>query len=84
MSVRFGGLLLISAALAGAAPALPAESRIEKTLRLEPGGTFTLQADLGRVRLTGTDRPAHGSSSPPGGTTSRASFGFSSKKERER
>ena len=57
MSVRFGGLLLISAALAGTAPALPAESRIEKTLRLEPGGTFSLQADLGRVRLTGTDRP---------------------------
>ncbi len=57
MSVRFGGLLLISAALAGAAPALPAESRIEKTLRLEPGGTFSLQADLGQVRLKGTDRP---------------------------
>jgi DUF4097 and DUF4098 domain-containing protein YvlB len=34
---------------------LAAESRMEKTLRLEPGGRFFLDTDLGSVTITGTN-----------------------------
>jgi len=38
----------LSAGVAGA------ESRLEKNLKLEPGGTFTLKTDVGAVRIRGT------------------------------
>lgn len=37
-------------------PAL-ADSRMEKTLRLEPGGRFSLLTDMGKVTVTGTASP---------------------------
>jgi len=37
-------------------PAL-ADSRIEKSLDLAPGGRFTLESDVGSVTVTGTSRP---------------------------
>ena len=37
---------------------LRAESRIEKTLRLDPGGRFSLDTDMGSVTITGTNSPA--------------------------
>ena len=44
--------VLIGLALA-AVPAL-AETRMEKTLKLEPGGQFTLDTELGKVTVRGT------------------------------
>jgi hypothetical protein len=49
-------VLAASAALAVALPAL-AETRIEKTLKLAPGGEFRLDTDMGRVTLTGSSEP---------------------------
>ena len=48
-------IFALTAALA-ALPAAPAvaESRLEKTLKLAPGGHFRLQTDLGAVTLTGS------------------------------
>ncbi|HEY7114749.1 MAG TPA: hypothetical protein VIA45_17610 [Thermoanaerobaculia bacterium] len=43
----------LAAALALAALPVLAESRMEKTLRLEPGGRFRLDTDLGSVSVTG-------------------------------
>jgi DUF4097 and DUF4098 domain-containing protein YvlB len=34
-----------------------AETRLEKTLKLEPGGEFRLDTDIGRVTVTGTSSP---------------------------
>ena len=39
-----------------AAGAARAESRIEKNLRLEPGGELSVKTDLGSVKIRGTDR----------------------------
>ena len=40
-------------------PALSAraDSRMEKTLRLDPGGRFSVRTDTGSVTVTGTDAP---------------------------
>ena len=46
--------LAAAAALAFALPAL-AEMRIEKTLKLAPGGEFRLDTDMGKVTLVGDD-----------------------------
>ena len=46
-------LLVLAALVLAAAPAL-AESRLEKSLRLEPGGQFRLDTDTGRVTVTGS------------------------------
>lgn len=45
----------IAAALAAAAWVAGAESRVEKTLKLAPGGSFSIRTDLGTVRLVGSD-----------------------------
>jgi DUF4097 and DUF4098 domain-containing protein YvlB len=45
---------LVLAVLALAVSPLRAETRIEKTLKLSPGGDFRLETDLGRVTVTGT------------------------------
>jgi DUF4097 and DUF4098 domain-containing protein YvlB len=47
--------VVICLALA-AGPAL-AETRMEKTLKLEPGGQFTLDTELGKVTVRGTSLP---------------------------
>lgn len=44
-------------ALALAAGPAFAESRMEKTLKLEPGGEFRLETDIGKVTVTGTSSP---------------------------
>jgi hypothetical protein len=46
-------LLVVVAAFA-LAPAALAETRIEKALKLEPGGRFVLESDQGGVTITGT------------------------------
>ncbi len=46
-------MLGVVALALGAGTAL-GESRMEKTLKLEPGGEFHLESDLGRVTVTGT------------------------------
>jgi DUF4097 and DUF4098 domain-containing protein YvlB len=46
-ALAVAGLLLSLSAAVG-------ESRMEKTLRLEPGGRFSLDTDLGSVTVTGT------------------------------
>jgi len=46
--LRFAALLLALAA----APAL-AETRMEKTLKLDPGGEFSIDTDMGKVTVTG-------------------------------
>jgi DUF4097 and DUF4098 domain-containing protein YvlB len=46
-------LAFLAALGAISAPALAAESRLEKTLKLEPGGSFRLDTDLGSVTVTG-------------------------------
>jgi DUF4097 and DUF4098 domain-containing protein YvlB len=46
-----------AAGLIASAGVARAESRIEKTLKLEPGGTFTLRTDVGAVRIKGTAQP---------------------------
>ena len=46
--------LLLAALAVGLAGGLRADSRVEKTLSLEPGGRFVLDTDEGGVVLTGT------------------------------
>ncbi|HEX9690082.1 MAG TPA: DUF4097 family beta strand repeat-containing protein [Thermoanaerobaculia bacterium] len=46
---------IVAAGLLIPALSLPAESRMEKTLRLEPGGRFSLDTDRGSVTITGTN-----------------------------
>jgi DUF4097 and DUF4098 domain-containing protein YvlB len=50
-------LALALAALLGPALVLHAETRMEKTLRLAPGGRFAIDTDLGSVTVTGTEAP---------------------------
>ncbi len=56
---RLGTLGVMVAALSLLALASPAaaESRIEKTLELQPGGHFTLESEVGSVTVTGASRP---------------------------
>ena len=56
---RLGTLWITVAALSLLALASPAaaESRIEKTLELQPGGHFTLESEVGSVTVTGASRP---------------------------
>ena len=56
---RLGTLGVMAAALSLLALASPAaaESRIEKTLELQPGGHFTLESEVGSVTVTGASRP---------------------------
>lgn len=55
--IRLGRTLgLALAGVCAVAAAVPAESRIEKNLRLEPGGTFRLETGLGWVKVRGTDK----------------------------
>ena len=49
-------LALALSALALAVPSL-AETRIEKTLKLAPGGEFRLDTDMGKVTLVGSGEP---------------------------
>lgn len=51
----FRTFVLVAAAVA-AATAVHAESRIEKTLKLAPGGKFVLDSQAGAVEVTGTAR----------------------------
>lgn len=56
---RFGSvstLALAALALWLVSPALAQGNRIEKSLDLQPGGAFVLEADAGSVSLRGTDR----------------------------
>jgi hypothetical protein len=48
---------IVAAGLLIPALSLPAESRIEKNLRLEPGGRFSLDTDMGSVTVVGTTSP---------------------------
>jgi hypothetical protein len=48
-------LVLAFAVLLLPALVLRAEDRLEKTLKLDPGGRFTLDTDLGSVTVTGSD-----------------------------
>lgn len=58
MKTGAGASLGIAIAMClGAAGAVRAETRVEKELRLEPGGSFTLKTDLGWVKVKGTNRP---------------------------
>jgi len=58
MKTGAGASLGIAIAMClGAAGAIRAETRMEKELRLEPGGTFTLKTELGWVKVKGTNRP---------------------------
>ncbi len=55
--IRLGRTLgLAFAGVCAVAAALPAESRMEKNLKLEPGGTLRLETGLGWVKVRGTDR----------------------------
>jgi DUF4097 and DUF4098 domain-containing protein YvlB len=47
-------LAFAAACLIASAGAARAESRLEKNLKLEPGGSFTLKTDVGAVRIHGT------------------------------
>ena len=48
---------LLSAAALALSAGMAAETRIEKTLKLAPGGEFRLDTDLGRVSVTGSSEP---------------------------
>jgi hypothetical protein len=48
---------IVAAGLLIPALSLPAESRMEKTLRLEPGGRFSLETDMGSVTVVGANNP---------------------------
>jgi DUF4097 and DUF4098 domain-containing protein YvlB len=48
---------IVAAGLLIPALSLSAESRMEKTLRLEPGGRFSLDTDMGSVTVVGTNSP---------------------------
>ena len=50
-------LAIGSIALSLAAGTALAESRMEKSLKLEPGGQFRLETPMGRVTVTGTSDP---------------------------
>jgi hypothetical protein len=52
--MRVKVLLLLAVLSAGAAGELRADSRVEKTLKLEPGGRFVLDTDEGGVVVIGT------------------------------
>ena len=52
MKTKRIGLLIV--ALTALSVAACAESRMEKTLALEPGGEFVLQSDAGSVTVTGS------------------------------
>ena len=49
--------VIAGACLSALAPLALAESRIEKTLTLAPGGEFRLDTDMGKVTVTGTSEP---------------------------
>jgi len=49
--------LLIAAGLLGAAIPAWGGPQVQKTLKLDPGGRFVLEADEGSVSVTGTDQP---------------------------
>ena len=49
--------LLVLAWIGLTGPSLLAEYRMEKTLKLEPGGEFRLETAVGRVTVTGTSSP---------------------------
>jgi putative adhesin len=53
MKTRPTGLLALSFGLLLVAGTAAAESRVEKTLRLDPGGEFSINTDMGRVTVTG-------------------------------
>jgi len=57
MNRRICRALPLLAILAVAPVSLPAESRIEKSLKLDPGGRFSLDTEMGSVTVTGTDAP---------------------------
>ncbi len=52
--MRLETTLLVAALSAGFAGGLRADSRVEKTLKLSPGGRFVLDTDDGSVLVTGT------------------------------
>jgi DUF4097 and DUF4098 domain-containing protein YvlB len=57
MTSRFLSAALAAAVLSGLSTgAARAESRLEKNLKLEPGGSFTLKTDVGAVRIRGTSQ----------------------------
>jgi DUF4097 and DUF4098 domain-containing protein YvlB len=53
MKTRPTGLLVLSFGLLLVAGTAAAESRMEKTLKLDPGGEFSIKTDMGRVTVTG-------------------------------
>jgi hypothetical protein len=55
-SPRFRAALAVASAFLAAGGAALAESRIEKNLRLDPGGEISVKTDLGSVKVRGTDR----------------------------
>lgn len=57
MRSRLSRLAPLAAAAALTALPLCAESRLEKTLKLEPGGSFRLETDLGSVTVAGKPTP---------------------------
>jgi DUF4097 and DUF4098 domain-containing protein YvlB len=52
MKIRLVGLLAVSLGSLLVAGTAGAESRIEKTLRLDPGGEFSINTDMGQVTVT--------------------------------
>ncbi len=48
---------LLSAAALAVSAGMAAETRIEKTLKLAPGGEFRLDTDMGKVTVTGSSEP---------------------------
>ena len=83
MKKRF--LILVSGlfGLILAAGPVRAESRMEKTLKLEPGGEFSIDTDTGRVTVTGASISAFTSSSRPAESWTTCS-GSTSKRARGR
>jgi hypothetical protein len=58
MGVRVGRpVAIVIAGLFISALAVTAEPRMEKTLRLDPGGRFSLDTDMGSVTITGASAP---------------------------
>jgi hypothetical protein len=53
MKARLSHALVLAALAALPAAALAADSRMEKVLKLEPGGSFRLETDLGSVTVSG-------------------------------
>jgi len=50
-------LALVLAGLVISLSSLRAESRMERTLKLDPGGRFSLETEMGSVTVTGTNAP---------------------------